>query len=41
MRAWREVFEAAGVPLAECDKVAAAFPRAGDIGMREVMRVLP
>ena len=41
VRAWREVFEAAGVPLAECDKVATAFRRADDIGMRDVARVLP
>jgi serine/threonine-protein kinase HipA len=41
VRAWREVFEAAGVSVAECDKVAAAFRCADDIGMREVARVLP
>ena len=38
---WREVFEAAGVPVVECDKVAAAFRQADDIGMREVARELP
>lgn len=38
VRAWREVFEGLGVPARECDRVASAFRRAGDIGMREVQR---
>jgi serine/threonine-protein kinase HipA len=40
VRGWREAFEAAGVPVTECDKVAAAFRHADDIGMREVARLL-
>ena len=38
---WREVFEAAGVPPAECAKVASAFRRAAEIGGREVDRQRP
>lgn len=40
VRPWREVFEALGVPAQECDRVASAFRRAADIGMREVERQL-
>jgi serine/threonine-protein kinase HipA len=40
VRAWRETFEGLDVPRAECDRVATAFRRAADIGMREVERYL-
>ena len=40
VRAWRETFEGLDVPRAECDRVATAFRRAADIGMREVERFL-
>jgi serine/threonine-protein kinase HipA len=36
VRAWRTVFEAEGVTAGDCDRVASAFRRAADIGMREV-----
>jgi len=39
-RRWREHFESFGVAAAECDRVARAFPRAADIGMREVEKQL-
>lgn len=38
VRSWRERFEALGVPVAQCDRVASAFRRAADIGMRVVER---
>lgn len=37
VRQWREHFEMLGVNAQECDLVASAFRRAGDIGMREVL----
>ncbi len=40
VRSWRERFESLGVPVAECDRVASAFRRATDIGMRDVERHL-
>ena len=40
VRPWRKVFEALGVSALECDRVASAFRRAGDIGMRDVERRL-
>ena len=39
-RSWRETFEDLGVSVRECDKVATAFRRAADIGMRDVERCL-
>jgi len=39
-RGWRETFEGLGVPARECDRVASAFRRAADIGMRNVERHL-
>jgi serine/threonine-protein kinase HipA len=38
VRSWRETFENAGVIGRECDKVATAFRRADEIGMRVVTR---
>ena len=38
VRCWRETFEGLGVPTPECDRVASAFRRAADIGMRDVDR---
>lgn len=40
VRPWRETFEREGVSAADCDRVATAFPRAADIGMREVEKYL-
>lgn len=40
VRTWRELFENLGVPVRECDRVASAFRRAADIGMRAVDRQL-
>jgi serine/threonine-protein kinase HipA len=40
VRSWRETFEGLGVSVRECDKVATAFRRAADIGMRDVKRCL-
>ena len=36
VRPWRDFFEAKGATAKECDKVASAFRRAGDIGFRQV-----
>jgi serine/threonine-protein kinase HipA len=38
VRGWRDRFEGLGVPARECDRVASAFRRAADIGMRDVER---
>lgn len=38
VREWRGRFESSGVPVADCDRVATAFQRAGDIGMQAVKR---
>jgi len=35
---WRETFETLGVPAKQCDQVATAFRRAGDIGFMKVGR---
>lgn len=40
VRSWRNTFERMGVSARDCDRVASAFRRAGDIGMREVERHL-
>ena len=40
VRSWRDIFEGLGVPVRECDRVASAFRRAVDIGMRDVDRQL-
>lgn len=40
VRPWRDIFENEGVSLADCDRIASAFPRAADIGMREVEKHL-
>lgn len=40
VRSWRSTFERLGVSARECDRVASAFQRADDIGMREVKRHL-
>jgi serine/threonine-protein kinase HipA len=40
VRSWRETFERLDVSARDCDRVASAFRRAGDIGMREVERHL-
>ncbi|PKO49594.1 MAG: type II toxin-antitoxin system HipA family toxin, partial [Betaproteobacteria bacterium HGW-Betaproteobacteria-21] len=40
VRSWRDTFERLGVSARDCDRVASAFRRAGDIGMREVERHL-
>ena len=40
VRSWRDTFEGLGVPVRECDRVASAFRRATDIGMRDVDRQL-
>jgi serine/threonine-protein kinase HipA len=40
VRSWRDTFERLGVSTRDCDRVASAFRRAGDIGMREVERYL-
>jgi serine/threonine-protein kinase HipA len=40
VRGWRNTFEGMGVPARDCDRVATAFRRAGDIGMRDVERQL-
>lgn len=37
-RSWRNTFDACGVSERDCDTVANAFRRAGDIGMRDVER---
>lgn len=34
VRSWRDTFEGLGVPARECDRMASAFRRAADIGMR-------
>lgn len=39
-REWREVFEMLGVPATECDKVASAFRRPGDIGLEAIRKLL-
>lgn len=39
-RQWRTVFEELGVPTQECDKVASAFRRPREIGMKAVERAL-
>ncbi len=39
-RHWRDTFEGLGVSVRECDRVASAFRRAADIGMRDVGRQL-
>lgn len=39
-RSWRITFERLGVSARECDRVATAFRRAADIGMRDVERHL-
>lgn len=38
VRSWRDLFEGLGLPVRECDRVAGAFRRAADIGMRDVDR---
>jgi serine/threonine-protein kinase HipA len=40
VRSWREIFEGLGVPVRECDRVASAFQRPADIGLRDVDRQL-
>lgn len=40
VRNWRDLFEGLGVPVREIDRVASAFRRAADIGMRDVDRRL-
>ena len=40
VRSWRDTFERLGVSTRDCDRMASAFRRAGDIGMREVERHL-
>lgn len=40
VRSWRNTFERIGVSARDCDRVASAFRRAGDIGLREVERKL-
>jgi len=40
VRSWREIFEDLGVPVRECDRVASAFRRPTDIGLRDVDRQL-
>ena len=40
IRSWRDTFERMDVPARDCDRVASAFRRAGDIGMRAVERHL-
>ena len=40
VRIWRDTFEGLGVSVRECDRVASAFRRAADIGMRDVDRQL-
>ena len=40
VRGWRDSFEVLEVPARECDRVASAFRRAIDIGMRDVDRQL-
>jgi serine/threonine-protein kinase HipA len=40
VREWRGHFEASGIPALQCDRIASAFPRPGDIGMREVEKYL-
>lgn len=40
VRSWRVTFERLGVSARECDRVATAFRRATDIGMRDVERYL-
>ena len=40
VRPWRDAFEALGVPARDCDRIASAFRRPADIGMREVARKL-
>jgi serine/threonine-protein kinase HipA len=40
VRHWRESFEQSGVLVADCDRLASAFRRAADIGMRTVDRHL-
>jgi serine/threonine-protein kinase HipA len=38
VREWRGRFESSRVPVADCDRVATAFRRAGDIGIQAVER---
>lgn len=40
VREWRERFENSGVPVVECDRMASAFRRASEIGMKAVERRL-
>jgi len=40
VRSWRGTFERLGVPARDCDRVATAFRRAADIGMRNVEKYL-
>lgn len=40
VRGWRDIFEGLGMSVRECDRVASAFRRAADIGMRDVDRQL-
>lgn len=40
VRGWRTQFESYGVPGGECERIARAFPRAADIGMNDVEKVL-
>lgn len=40
VRGWRDIFEGLGLSVRECDRVATAFRRAADIGMRDVDRQL-
>jgi serine/threonine-protein kinase HipA len=40
IREWRGYFETWGISPGECDRVASAFRRPADIGLREVERVL-
>ncbi|MGQ0798839.1 MAG: type II toxin-antitoxin system HipA family toxin [Pseudomarimonas sp.] len=41
VRSWRVAFEALGVATRECDRVATAFRRAADIGMKQVEAARP
>ncbi|MEA9773400.1 hypothetical protein VDF71_19450 [Xanthomonas campestris pv. raphani] len=40
VRSWSEVFEEFAAPAKNCDAVASAFRRAGDIGMKEFEKYL-
>jgi serine/threonine-protein kinase HipA len=39
VREWRMHFEALGVTVAECDKIASAFRKPKDIGLRVIEKV--